>query len=95
VLHYTVLEGVNSDKHSGLLGPFESDKENIVLGIRSQGPYSQHFIFFVTYKWAQQSRVLHYTVLEGVNSDKHSGLLGPFETDKENKVLRIQSQGKY
>ncbi len=28
-------------------------KENIVLLIRPQGPYSQHFIFLITYEWAQ------------------------------------------
>ncbi len=24
--------------------------------IRNQGPYSQHFIFFVTYEWDQKAR---------------------------------------
>jgi hypothetical protein len=35
-------------KHSGLLGRFVSYKEN--EGCETQGPYSQHFIYFVTYE---------------------------------------------
>ncbi len=42
------------------------------------GLYSQHFIFLVTYKWAQYARVLHYIKLERVAMDKHSSLLDPF-----------------
>jgi hypothetical protein len=40
-------------KHSCILCPFVSSKENEVLGIRSLGSYAEHFIFYVTYKWAQ------------------------------------------
>jgi hypothetical protein len=42
------------------------------------GPYSQHFIFFVTYEWAEQARVLYCAKLEGLARDKHSCKLGPF-----------------
>jgi hypothetical protein len=53
-------------------------------------PYSQHFIFFVTYEWAQQARVFHYIKLERLAKDEHSSLLCPFVSYKENKVLGIQ-----
>jgi hypothetical protein len=32
--------------------------------VRLLGLYSQHFIFFITYEWAQYVRVSHYTRLE-------------------------------
>ncbi len=35
------------------LGPFKKFLENKVLLIRSLESYSRHFIFFVTYGWAQ------------------------------------------
>jgi hypothetical protein len=41
------------------------------------GPYSQHFILFVTSEFAQQARVLHYNALEMLVRDKHSSLLVP------------------
>jgi hypothetical protein len=34
-------------------------------------PYSQHFIFFVTYECAQQVEVLHYNRLERLDTDKN------------------------
>ncbi len=49
---------------SSFFGPFVSYKENEVLWIQSQVPYSQHFIFFVTYKWVQLASVLHNIQLE-------------------------------
>ncbi len=33
-------------QYSNLLGPLVSYEENEMLWIRSQGPYSQHLIFF-------------------------------------------------
>ncbi len=53
LLHYTMLERLATEKHSGLLGPFLSYEENEVLWIRAREPYSQHFILFVTQEWAQ------------------------------------------
>ncbi len=38
--------------------------------------YLQHFIFFVTFEWAQKVRVLHCTRLERFSKDKHSSLFG-------------------
>ncbi len=38
--------------------------------------YSQHFIFFLTYEWAQKAIVLHYPWLKGFSSEKHSSLFG-------------------
>jgi hypothetical protein len=40
--------------------------------------FSHHFIFFVTYEWAQKARVFHYTRLETFVIDKQSSLLGLF-----------------
>jgi hypothetical protein len=44
---------------------------------------SQHFIFFVSYEWAQEESVLYYTKLERVARDKHSSLLGQFVSCEE------------
>ncbi len=41
-----------------------------------QLPYSQDFIFYVTYERVQYARVLHYTKLKRLGKDKHSSLLG-------------------
>ncbi len=54
---------------------------------KPQGPYSQHFIFFVTYELAIITTVLHYTKLERLAMDKHSSLLGIFVSYEENEVL--------
>jgi len=47
-LHHTKLERLAMEKHSSLSGPFSSYKEKSFVNM---GPYSQRFIFFVTYKW--------------------------------------------
>jgi hypothetical protein len=39
------------------LGPVRKLQKNEVSRIRPQGPYSQHFILFVTYEWAQYARM--------------------------------------
>jgi hypothetical protein len=44
------LEKFGSNKHYGLFGQFVSYKENEVLWIRPLGPYSQDFIFIVTFE---------------------------------------------
>jgi hypothetical protein len=95
VLHYIRLEQLARDKHSGLLGPLVTYKVIKVLRIRPQSPYSQHFIFSISYKLAQLAIVLHYIRLEQLARDKHTGLLGPLVTYKENKVLQIRPQGRY
>jgi hypothetical protein len=51
------------------------------------GPYSQHFILFVTYELAQKARVLHYNKLERLANDKHFFSKGPFVSYEENGVL--------
>jgi hypothetical protein len=38
---------------SSLLGQFISYEEKEVLWMLSQDPYSQHFIYFITYEWPQ------------------------------------------
>jgi hypothetical protein len=63
-----------SDTHSCLLDPFVSYKENVV----NMEPYSQHFVFFVTYEWTWEARVLQNTTLERLAREKHSSLFRPF-----------------
>ncbi len=57
------------------------------LTVRPQGLCSQHFIFFTTYEWAQQAKVLYYNRLERLARDKHFNLLGLFLSCEENEVL--------
>ncbi len=90
VIHYTMLERLARDKQSSLLGPFESKEEIEVLWMRHLKPYSQCFIFFPTYEWAQQASV--FTKMERLARDKHSSLLGPF---KRYAVLWMQHLGLY
>jgi len=49
------------------------------------GLYSQHFIFFITYKGAQKARALHYNRLERLTGDRPSGLLGPLISYEDNE----------
>jgi hypothetical protein len=56
--------------------------------ITDQAPYSKHLIFFVTYEWGQLARVLRNTRLERLAMDRHSSLLSPFISYKENKVYQ-------
>ncbi len=49
--------------------------------------YSKPLFFFVTYERAQKARVLHYAGLERLAIDKHSSLLGQFESYDDNKGL--------
>ncbi len=93
VLYNTILERLASDKNSNLLGQFTNHKEIEVLWISLLGPYSQHFIFVVTYKWAKESKWLHNTGLERLASDKHSNLLGQFASHKEIEVLWLSPVG--
>ncbi len=50
-------------------------------------PYSQHFIFFVTYESDQSAKLFHSTKLERLTSAKHSNLLGQFLSYEEDEVL--------
>jgi hypothetical protein len=95
VLHCTRLERLAMDKQSSLLVPLVSYKEYKVLWIRHQWLYSQHFIFSVTYEFAQWAWVLHWTRLERLAMDKQSSLLGPLVSYKEYKVLWIRRQRLY
>ncbi len=52
--------------------------------MRPQGPYSD-FIFFLTYEYFQQARVLDHLWPEKQDSDKQSDLMGPFITHEENE----------
>jgi hypothetical protein len=57
------------------------------LKSKNQGPYSQHFIFFVTYEWAPKARLLHYTGVERLFRDKNHSLLSSFVSCKNKEVL--------
>ncbi len=85
VLYYISLKSIARDKHSSLLGPCIKYKENVVLWIQLHGQCSQHFIFFVTYKWAELAELLYYfNWLKILAMDKHSSLLDPFVSFKVN-----------
>jgi hypothetical protein len=66
------------------MDPFVSYAENEGLWIWPHGLYSQHFIFFLIYKRVQRAKVLYYSKLENLVTDKHSSLLGPFLSYTEN-----------
>jgi hypothetical protein len=79
--HQTHPTNVKSvQKHSKLAASAQNIK-------RYQGPYSQHLIFFLSYKWAQKARALHDYRLKRLTSDKHSSLLRAFIRCKDNEVL--------
>ncbi len=69
-------------KRYSLMGPFFKKQINEM----ALGPYSQHFMLFVTYEWAQKARELHYTRLEELAKVKHSSFMGPFLRNEENEV---------
>ncbi len=86
-----MLERLAKDKHSSLLGLFVIYKENRIVNT-PQWPYSQYFIFFITYESAHSAIVLGNTRLEMLARDKHSSLSGPFVIYKENKALLLLPQ---
>ncbi len=45
-----------------------------------------HFVFFATYEWDPNARVLYYARLKGLARDKHSSLLAILVSYKENKM---------
>ncbi len=51
------------------------------------GPYSQHFIFFVTYGWAQQARVFVPDEHFQLSVLQHSSLAFPSISYEENESL--------
>jgi hypothetical protein len=57
-------------------------KEHII-----QGPYSQHYIFFVTYESAQKAKRLLNIRLQRLSKVKHSKLLVQFVSYEEKEVL--------
>ncbi len=93
MLHYIWLGGVAKDKHVSLLGPLVICEENKLLWIQCHGFDLQHFIFSVTYEWAQETRMLHYIRLEGVDKNKRSSLLDIIVVYEENTLLWIQFHG--
>jgi hypothetical protein len=71
------------DKHSSLLDLFVSYKENKVLLIWSFMPYSQNFIFIVTYEFAQLTSVTLWKAGSASQGQKHSSLLDLFVSLKK------------
>ncbi len=57
-----------------ILNHFCVGHSNLIVGITN----SQYFVFFLTYKWAQNATVLHYTRLKRLARGKHSSLLNLF-----------------
>jgi hypothetical protein len=51
------------------------------------GPYSQRIILFVTNKWAQIAKVLHYTRLERLARGKQFNLLDSFVSYEKNEMV--------
>ncbi len=92
VLHNTKLEWLVRNKHFSLLGPFANYKENKVLWIRLMLLNLQHFIFFVTYKWAQYASVTLDYAEKKQAMGRHSSLSGIIISYKENEVWWIRSQ---
>ncbi len=89
VLHYAKAERLSRDKHFILFSPFVNYDENELLWIWYLRLYSKHFTFFVTHKWAQKARLLHYTRPERLAMDKHSSLFSPFVRYDKNEYLWI------
>ncbi len=58
-----------------------------------QGTYFQHFLFFSSYEYFQQARVLYYTRPKKLASDKQSNLLDPFVSYEQNNVFVNTSPG--
>jgi hypothetical protein len=52
-----------------------------------QGPYSQHFIFFVTYEWSQYARVLKKTMLERIAWHELPSFLAPCKFSRKWTVV--------
>jgi hypothetical protein len=69
------------------LGPFVSYVENDALGIWLLVPYSQHFIFFATYKWAQKAGVFVPAKPFWPFVNQCPSLLGPFVSYIKNDEL--------
>jgi hypothetical protein len=51
------------------------------------GLYSQHFIFVVTYDWAQKPECFSLASLSSLVQYKHPSLLGPFVNYEEKSVV--------
>ncbi len=73
---------MNMDHYKALSISLEWSKPIGRLKIQAQ--HSQHFIFFLTYEWAQYARVSYYSRLERLVWDKQSCLLDPFVSYEEN-----------
>jgi hypothetical protein len=69
------------------LVPAHSSQPEVQVCIRNLGPYSQHFIFIVTYESAKQARVLHKTMLKNLAKSRNSKLLGFFISYDEDELL--------
>jgi hypothetical protein len=57
------------------------------MRFKVQGPYSQHFICFITYEFVQKARVLYNIWLDKIVRDKRSSLLESFMSYEEIEML--------
>jgi len=87
LIYYTRSERFDRDKHSNLLSPFVTYKDDELLLIQFHGLYSQYLIFFVTYKCAQEARAFVSGKLFQWSVMKHTSLLGPFISYKNDELL--------
>jgi hypothetical protein len=83
VLHYTKLQRLARNKHTSLLGPIVSYKENELLWGGSLGLYCSYVMK------VPKKIMLHYTKLESLARNKHTSLLGLFVSYRENEVLWV------
>ncbi len=58
-----------------------------LTGFDNRGAHSKNLNFFVDYELAHYIRPLHYASLESLFKNKHTNLLHPCISYKENKVL--------
>ncbi len=83
----TLQRRLGTYKNSNLLDPFLSYDEIKVLRIRPLGPFTQNFIFCITYDKTNKLDSFFLAMTFQASITKHFSSLGPFLSYKENKVL--------
>ncbi len=63
--------------------------------IKAQGPYSQYFIFFITYVWTYKLGCYITLGWKDLSADKRSSLLAPFVSYKDNEVQTLEPRNFY
>jgi hypothetical protein len=91
VLQNAWLQRFARVKHTSLVGPLISYKENELLRILNQMLYLQHLLISISYKWTQDAIVLHYNWLPRLVRDKPLSILDPFVSYEENELCSAHS----